>query len=136
MSTTANDIAEISNLVTLIAHASDGGDLETYDATFADDASVEYPGMEPMKGKATILATFRGMYDAGFAGPTSNIRHVVSTTAVSVHGDAATAASYAQIVTLGGSGPAMLGRYDDEFVRGADGWRFARRVFVLVAAPG
>jgi ketosteroid isomerase-like protein len=134
MFTVSNDVAEISNLVALIAHASDGGDLDAYDATFTDDASVEYPGLEPMKGKATILASFRGMYDAGMAGPKSNIRHVVSTIAVTVHGDVATAQSYAQIVTLGAPGPAMLGRYDDGFVRTGDGWRFASRVFATVAS--
>jgi ketosteroid isomerase-like protein len=131
---TPNDVAEISNLVMIIAHASDEGDLGVYDATFTDDASVDYAGMEPMKGKATILATFRGMYDQGVAGPASSIRHVVSTAAVTVNGDVATARSYAQIVSLGSNAPAMLGRYYDELVRTADGWRFTSRTFGIVAA--
>lgn len=131
MSTTANDIAEITNLVTLIAHASDEGDLDVYASTFLPDASVSYPGMAPMKGTTEILPTFRKMYEAGFAGPTSTIRHVVSTVAVSVDGDRATARSYAQVVSVTGA-PTSLGRYNDDFVRTADGWRFANREFVTV----
>jgi 3-phenylpropionate/cinnamic acid dioxygenase small subunit len=61
-------------------------------------------------------------------------RHITANSVVTVHGDAAAArSSYVvfQGVAEFALQPIISGRYRDEFVRAASGWRFARRQFLI-----
>jgi hypothetical protein len=65
-------------------------------------------------------------------------RHLVSSILVDGEGDRAMLRAYLQVVAMGDDGSlqvAVQGTYDDELVRTADGWRFARRSFSPDTAP-
>jgi len=57
------------------------------------------------------------------------MRHLLVNPVIDVTGDAAHGRAY--IVVLLGSGIGMVGSYDDELVRTADGWKLAKRVFTM-----
>jgi hypothetical protein len=59
--------------------------------------------------------------------------HRLSNFAIEVNGDTATARTYVHAVLMitpddNGLWVDVIGHYDDELVRGADGWRIRRRV--------
>lgn len=61
--------------------------------------------------------------------------HRLSNVTAQVDGDRATARSYVDAVIMYADnqvGVQLIGRYDDELVHGADGWRISRRVYTLV----
>lgn len=125
----ADDELEIRNLIARVARYADGDDVEAYVALFTPDASWEMPGAE-RRGHDDIRAGSLERRAAGAIGPGSHTRHVVSTVTVELDGDRATAASTWQFFTHTDTSPqlALMGTYDDTFVRTPDGWRLARRV--------
>jgi hypothetical protein len=60
--------------------------------------------------------------------------HRLTNQVIDVHGDTAESRTYvdALIMIDGNSGVNAAGIYDDELVRGAHGWRVARRRFIQV----
>jgi hypothetical protein len=81
------------------------------------------------RGHDEIEAGQRERVAAGVQGPGSDTMHVITTSAVDVDGDRATAYSYFQYLTATSTQPTMLnvGRYRDEFRRTAKGWQLSRR---------
>jgi uncharacterized protein (TIGR02246 family) len=112
-----------------IAQHSDTGELGDYASQFTDDASWEMPPAPPKFGRAEIRAAGAARRADGLTGPGSQTRHVVSTVAVSVDGDAAVAESYWQFYGDTGGTPVLrsMGSYRDTFRRTDLGWRLARR---------
>jgi hypothetical protein len=120
-------------LITAYTHCADGfqeragiADLFTPDGVWeSDEARLE--------GRDALLRFFGDT--AAAAGRRS--RHVSSNIAVTVHDDArAEALSYFTLYRYVGekprvpdleSQPVIVGQYSDQFVRTADGWRFAHR---------
>jgi uncharacterized protein (TIGR02246 family) len=124
-----DDELEIRNVLARIAHYSDMGDLDDYGDQFTEDAQWEFPGAPAKRGRAEIQAAGAARRADGVTGPGSHSRHVISTVAVRVDGDSATAESYWQFYVDTASAPALrsMGHYRDTFRRTPQGWQLARR---------
>jgi uncharacterized protein (TIGR02246 family) len=124
------DELDIRNVVARIAHYSDTGGLDDYGDQFAEDASWEMPGMPPKRGRSAIQAAGAARRAEGLTGPGSQTRHVVTTVAVTVDGDAAVADSYWQFYSDTATAPVLrvMGHYRDTFRREPDGWRLVQRL--------
>ena len=129
----AADRQEIADLVHRYADAVCRHDEAQWAACWADDAVWALaPGREP-EGKEAIVELWKG----AMAGFTMAIQ-MVHNGAVEVDGDRATGRWYIAEHLLQADGVArrFLAWYDDEYVRTADGWRFARRAAqALYAGP-
>ena len=128
-----SDREQIVDLLARLAHATDPGTLDDYAACFTEDAVMMLPGGDPVNGLADILASSKARRAADRAGPTSRTRHVITTTAVALGGDAATSTTYIVFYGMEG-GPTVraLMVYNDRFRRTAQGWRLSERK----ATPG
>lgn len=137
----AADDAAIRTLLARVAHFADWqDDLERYLDLFTDDAVWEFPGdrrqqVEPtfVQGRDAIRADRLGRRRTGFQGPGTDTHHLVTTVAVDVDGDQATADSYWLFVGDTSTAPAIrsIGRYHDRLRRTAAGWRLAHRVITV-----
>ena len=124
------DELDIRNIVARIAHYSDMGGLDDYGRLFAEDASWEMPPAPPKRGRSEIQEAGAARRAEGLTGPGSQTRHVVTTVAVTVDGDAAVADSYWQFYNDTATAPvlSMMGHYRDTFRREPDGWRLVERL--------
>jgi 3-phenylpropionate/cinnamic acid dioxygenase small subunit len=122
----------VASLIARIAQLADDGDLGDYVACFTEDARWDMPGAA-RRGRADIMTGAVERRATGGTGPGSATRHSVSTIAVSVAGDTATATAYWQFWAATTTSPqlTLMGRYDDSFRRGADGWQLDRRVITF-----
>lgn len=135
------DDAAIRTLLARVAHFADWQeDLERYLDLFTDDAVWEFPGdrrqqVEPtsVRGRDAIRADRLERRRTGFQGPGSDTHHLVTTVAVEVEGDRATADSYWLFVGDTTASPTIrsIGRYRDRLRRTEDGWRLAHRVITV-----
>jgi len=126
--TTADDELAVRNLVARVAQYADGPDVDAYVALFTPDAVWDMPGA-PRKGHAEIRAGSEERRAAGQVGPGSNTRHVISTMAVHVDGDRASADSVWQFYVDTNAAPRvqLMGTYHDECRRVGHDWKLARR---------
>ena len=124
----AVDELAVRNVVARLAQLADGDDVEAYVALFTPDASWEMPGA-PRRGQADIRAGRQARLAEGRVGPGSASRHVITTMAVAVVGDRATADSYWLFFVDTATQPRVesMGTYHDELVRAGGEWRLARR---------
>jgi uncharacterized protein (TIGR02246 family) len=124
---------EVRNVIAMVAHLADHGDLEEYASMFTEDGAWEYPG-GPRRGRADILAGARERRSQQVTGPGSATRHVITTLAVRVQ-DAAAATADSYWLFWGGTAtsPALLtmGHYHDVLRREGGAWRIARREITL-----
>jgi uncharacterized protein (TIGR02246 family) len=128
----ADDELAVRNLVARVAQYADGPDVDAYVALFTPDAVWDMPGA-PRRGHGEIRAGSEERRAAGTIGPGSNTRHVVSTTAVTVDGDNATADSVWQFFLDTATAPRLqlMGTYHDEMVRAGDEWKLAHRTITF-----
>ncbi len=124
----AEDELAVRNVVARLAQYADGPDVDAYVDLFTEDAVWDMPGA-PRQGHAEIRSGSLERRAAGQIGPGSNTRHVVSTVAVTVDGDAAIAESVWQFYVDTASAPRLqlMGTYRDELVRVGAEWKLARR---------
>ncbi|HEX5268442.1 MAG TPA: nuclear transport factor 2 family protein [Acidimicrobiales bacterium] len=137
----AADDAAIRTLLARVAHFADWQeDLERYLDLFTDDAVWEFPGdrrqqVEPtaVRGRDAIRADRSERRRTGFQGPGTGTHHLVTTVAVDVEGDDATADSFWVFVGDTATAPAIrsIGRYHDRQRRTEGGWRLAHRVITV-----
>ncbi|MBU6269107.1 MAG: nuclear transport factor 2 family protein [Sphingomonadales bacterium] len=124
----SEDIVAIVNLCNLYAAATDAQEWRLFDRVFTTDVHVDFGGPACFDGLATLKQVFEAIH-----APFAITMHVTTNHQVLVDGDAATCLSYVhgRFVREVGEGGNMFestGWYDDALVRGADGWRIARRV--------
>jgi len=125
------DRAEIQDVIVRYGWAIDTKDWDLLDTCFTADAEVDYssnPGGK--KGPYTQIRSWLEKMISAF--PVT--QHLMSNIAVELDGDRATTRT--MVTNPQGAatreGPLHFfyvgGRYDDDFVRTADGWKIARRV--------
>ena len=126
------DELEVRNVVARLAQYADGGDLDAYVELYTPDGLWDMPGA-PRKGRDEIRAGAAARRASGEAGPGSNTRHVVTTTAVTVDGDDAVADSVWLFYTSTSTAPSLfnMGTYRDHLVRTPTGWQVAHREIVF-----
>ncbi len=132
---TENERAEIerscNRLVTAYARATDLGDGPAAAALFTEDGQLDMPGGRSFHGRAQIAARIAEQ-------PRQQVsRHVIAN--IVIEPQAADRAAGSLYVTMyrgqrpesGGpvplDGPYLVGEYEDEYRRTAEGWRIARR---------
>lgn len=120
------------------AFLADAGRMEDWSHLFAEDGVLALPGAE-MKGRPAILKAV--------SGPRGEIASIHSMTNIRIDVESGTEASGLVYITafqvpkkdgvaaMAAIAPSVVGQYTDEYVKTADGWRFARRAFTpLVTA--
>ena len=136
MSSALTDDADIRSLLARLAHLADSGDLDEYLTLFTEDAAWVVPAIpqtgvaaSEKRGVEEIGAGVRERRAAGVQGPGTATMHVVTTIAVDIAGDEATAASTWLFLADTSTAPRVqaVGRYRDTLRRTPAGWRLARR---------
>lgn len=128
----AEDELAVRNLVARVAQYADGPDVDAYVNLFTHDAVWDMPGA-PRQGQEEIRAGSDERRAAGTIGPGSHTRHVVSTIAVTVDGDKATADSVWQFYAYTNAAPRLqlMGTYRDDLVRLDGEWKLAHRTITF-----
>jgi uncharacterized protein (TIGR02246 family) len=128
----AEDELAVRNLIAKVARLADGDDVDAYVDLFTTDADWEMPGAA-RHGHDDIRRGSEERRAAGQVGPGAGTRHVVSTSVVTVDGDAAEADSTFQFFVDTTTTPTLtlMGTYQDHFVRTDAGWKLARRLISL-----
>jgi hypothetical protein len=126
-------VDEITRLIHRYARFADLNRPEDQAATFAADGVADYGGTD-IVGPAAIAAAVAPALNEWVASC-----HTISNVEVDVTSDmAATAVCYLYAwrrVDVSGEGDyEVRGQYHDELIRTEDGWRFARRTFLTMAA--
>lgn len=123
MALTTDDIVQIQQLYAAYNFAVDDGDGKAFAAVFTADGTL-LAGPDPVSG-SEALSTFA----AGVGG--SGMRHIANNIVLEGDGNTARGRAYLQLVRSGDGGTmlAMTGRYEDELVKGPDGWAFSERRF-------
>ncbi|MCX7864922.1 MAG: nuclear transport factor 2 family protein [Novosphingobium sp.] len=125
-----SDELAIQQLLNAYSYHASTGDLEAMVATYAQDGVWEVPGIGALcTGHAEILAAAKAI--------TGTIDYMVQMNApalIEVNGDTATARSV--IRECGkyagrNTNLEVLGLYEDQLRRTAEGWRFTRRRFTV-----
>ncbi len=132
----AQDIAEIINLINLYPVAVDSQQWDLLDRVFTQDASTDFGGGAAFSGLATIKQAFDAIH-----APFDATQHVTTNHQVVVDGDSATCLSYVhgrfiRAVPEGGNMFESTGWYDDVLVRTPQGWRIKLRNCRSVWAGG
>ncbi len=115
-----SDESQIVRLRELYATHFDGRDADSFITLFALDGTLVLPGGKEMTGHDRLARLIVSV-------PANGGKHIPMDAEILVTGDEASC-----------NGPYRMempdsvstGRYDDRFVRTADGWRFARRVIL------
>ncbi len=121
------DERDITAVLHRYAAALDQKDWELFSTCFLPDASAHYETIGLLEGYPAIEALCRSAL-----GNMSRTQHLIGNVDISVDGDIAKSSCYlhAQHVrpmTSGGDTNIIAGRYDDDLVRTARGWRIRRR---------
>lgn len=125
-----NDDAAVRNVVARAAHTADSApDLNDYLQLWTPDAEWMF-GETVVVGHDALRAAAEARRTAGRAGPGTHSRHVITTVASTVDGDAAVVESYWLFFVDTDKAPSVdsMGAYRDELVQTDDGWRIARRI--------
>ena len=117
------DKEQITEVLIRYATGIDSKDWPLFRSCWADEVDLDYGEL----GEFTDPDAFTDLF-AQVHNPMGNTYHRLSNFVVDVSGDTATARTYVHavlMVTPDDNGPwvDVVGHYDDELVRGADGWR-------------
>jgi ketosteroid isomerase-like protein len=123
------DRQDIADVLVRYATGIDRRDWPLFRTVWTDDCELDYGEIGTFKG-VDAITEFMDQAHA-MAGHTM---HRLTNQVIDVHGDTAESRTYvdALIMIDGNSGVNAAGFYDDELVRGDDGWRVARRRFIQV----
>ena len=123
------DRLAIEDLVNLYCHNADYTPPESMRDVFVPDAVWEVPAMDLRCEGIEAIVAFFTQSRAGFG----SARHVISNLVVQGDGDRATASCYLQVIKVDEEPKQIVsfGRYQDELVRTAEGWRLRHRLIVI-----
>jgi hypothetical protein len=126
----------IRDLQNRYSYSIDSGEYDNLDDVFLPNVVADYGAAGLTNSLDDVKNTIRGALE-----PLSAVQHVNGNQWAEIDGDAACAGCYFQVHmyregTQGGEHFEMGGRYDDELVRTADGWRFAKRAITLLWSDG
>lgn len=127
----AEDERAVTAVLVRYATGVDRRDWTLFATCFTADLIAEYDGLGSWQGR-DALVDYMAKGTAG-GGPTL---HKVSNFSVSVSGNLAMATSYVDALLMplepGGKVRRAQGRYEDQLVRGEDGWKISKRHFIPV----
>jgi 3-phenylpropionate/cinnamic acid dioxygenase small subunit len=125
------DKLAIGEVLVRYATGIDRRDWPRFRTCWTDDVETDYAGLRIDGVDALTDYMTAAHRDMG------ETRHQLSNFAIDVDGDTATARSYVHAVLMVRPGDPeayidVIGSYDDDLVRAAEGWRIRRRAFTLV----
>lgn len=132
----AQDRAEIEDLMSRYLFAMDYGDIESYMATFTQDAELEfatgtYSGQDAIRESVTRFKQNIGKLYTIENGSPATLRHVLLQAVIRVEGDRAWTTSLWMEMANDGPGDSFkmgtFGIYEDELRRVDGNWLFSRR---------
>ncbi len=124
------DRQDIAEVLLRYATGIDRRDWPLFRTVFTDDCELNYGEVGSWHGVDAITEFMQRAHE--MAGHTM---HRLTNQVITVDGDKAESRTYVDALILvgeGDSGVNAAGFYDDELVRGDEGWRVARRQFVQV----
>jgi ketosteroid isomerase-like protein len=128
------DVDEITALVYRYAELLDGGDIAGVVDLFADATWRSDATGEVRTGREQI----RSVYDRVILyGDTPRTRHLINNLILDVVDGASEATGRCSFTVLQGIDPGspietiLVGRYEDRYRRGPNGWQFADRLFIV-----
>jgi 3-phenylpropionate/cinnamic acid dioxygenase small subunit len=124
------DELEVRNAIARLAQLADEGSLDEYLTLFTEDGIWDGgAAFGVRKGRADILAGAKERRATGQSGPGTHNRHVITTTAVRIEGDRASARSYMTFYVECDKAPVarVVAVYQDDLRKTPSGWKFARR---------
>jgi hypothetical protein len=109
----------------------DGGH-EAIGSLFSENAEVDFGEIGSARGRSEIDALYRRV-----VGGSPFIKQFIHNHVITLHGDSASGLSYLDARTVAnGESILVAGRFDDEYVRERDAWRFRRlRLTLYFAVP-
>ncbi|MGI9327752.1 MAG: nuclear transport factor 2 family protein [Pseudomonadales bacterium] len=118
------------------SYAIDSGKYDNLDQMFLPDALYDFGPAGSADNLDDVKGTIRSALE-----PLTIAQHINGNPWAEIDGDTATAGCYLRVhmyrkETAGGEHFEMGGRYDDELVRTADGWRFAKRTITILWTEG
>jgi hypothetical protein len=122
MPTVAEDRSEILQLLHRYSHAFDSGDAEGYADTFVPGGGYTADGVLKFYGRDTLIQHVRDVEPGE--------RHCVLNPVIDVDGDTARVKAY--LLLFRGVDLNVVGLYEDQVVRTADGWRFQDRQYTTI----
>lgn len=124
----AEDERHIGALLTSYATAIDRRDWKLFASCWTEDVVLDYHTLGRWEGRDAVVATFERMH-----APFGPSLHKLSNFVIMVNGKRAKASSYVDSVLMQPKPRPMIfrgeGRYEDELVHGAEGWRIKAREF-------
>jgi hypothetical protein len=116
-------VDEISDLIGRYCMLFDDEDWTGLDALWADDAAFVVEDVA-FEGRETLMEFLSTCLPPGYRS-----KHMISRPVVDVAADGTTARARTDVVWIAANFEnTIVGRYEDELVRGDDGWKFSRRV--------
>ena len=128
--TEREDRQDIADVLVRYATGIDRRDWPLFRTVFTDDCELDYGEVGSWRGVDPVTEFMQQAH--ALAGHTM---HRLTNQVITVDGDSAQARTYIDGLIMTGdnkSGVNAIGFYDDELVRGDDGWRVARRQFIQV----
>jgi len=121
-----HDQFAIQSLLARYCHNADYNPPESMRAMFTPDGIFEVPAMSiRFEGIDNIIGFFTASREM-----TASARHIISSPVIEGEGDKANSSTYLQVLRTddGVIGVVSIGRYIDQLVRTADGWRIKHRM--------
>ena len=136
----AQDISAIQNLLSSYCHKVDRGTAHEVAELFMEDGILRpyYDGKYECKGRVEVERWY-AFYHEKMLSKVRNLKHIISSTAISVNGRSGNAVTYLSAYFVGiedGVAYQVLGTYFDEVIKNADEWLFKdRRIEVEYMTP-
>ena len=133
---TVADKQAIMDLQNYYSYSIDSGEYDNLENVFVPDAIADYGPAGFNEGVDQIKGACRNALD-----PLTSAQHVNGNPWAEIDGDVATAGCYFQVHMFLEGAPdgehfEMGGRYDDELIRTAAGWRMTKRSNTILWANG
>jgi hypothetical protein len=120
------DQEEIKRLIVSFSYIIDEKQWDRIDELFTETGSFEVAGSEiSMQGAAEIKQAMQSVPQP--------LSHYISNILIDVVEGADTAKAQVKVFAPRADGTISIGKYNDDFVRTADGWRFQKRYIVNAA---
>lgn len=119
------DLLEINQLFVDYGRYLDLGEFESFSRLFAEDGEILLGPVARARGRSEIQVAM----ESSLSGQVGDTRHIISSPAVTLHGDTATSVVMWTVVGRSDDGAAVtvVGRHEDELVREQGRWRIRRR---------
>jgi 3-phenylpropionate/cinnamic acid dioxygenase small subunit len=121
---------DVADLLVRYATGIDRRDWTMFRTCFTDDCEADYGDIGLWHGADEITAWMERSH-----APCGHTMHRITNVSVATSTEGIAARSYVDALVMGPNnetGSRSLGYYDDELVRGDDGWKIARRRFTMV----